>query len=125
MPWGPADFAVDQFFETVFPGYRTAAMDDERGHLVPTPYGDTVDTLLSDALPSVLAQSVPPSLCNTPLLMHTHTHTHTPTPTPAVVSGWSASCPASAVRPHPTRASRTQAHPATETCATPFDDDTT
>jgi hypothetical protein len=56
IPWDVADFAVDHVFEVIWPGYRTHDTKTERGHLVPTPFGDAVDTLLSDALPPVLAQ---------------------------------------------------------------------
>jgi hypothetical protein len=56
IPWDLADFAVDHVFETVYPGYRTYGTSDEGGHLVPTPFGDAVDTLLSDVLPSILAR---------------------------------------------------------------------
>ena len=55
QPWDVADFAADHVFESILPGYRTHDTNNERGHLVPTPYGDAADTLLSDALPSVLA----------------------------------------------------------------------
>jgi hypothetical protein len=47
---------VDHLFETIFPGYRTASMLDERGHFSRTPFGDAADTLLSDVLLSVLAR---------------------------------------------------------------------
>lgn len=41
----------------MYPGYRAGALrHDEQGYLAPTPYGDTVDVLLSDALPSVVAK---------------------------------------------------------------------
>eukprot|EP01047_Picozoa_sp_COSAG01_P039968 COSAG01_NODE_3332_length_6235_cov_3.027678_6_plen_83_part_00 len=56
IPWDIADFAVDHVFEVIWPGYRTHDTKTERGRLVPTPFGDAVDTLLSDALLSVLAQ---------------------------------------------------------------------
>ena len=56
VPYDYADYFTESVFETIFPHYRSFAMDDERGHLAPTPYGDAVDTLLGDVLPSVLAQ---------------------------------------------------------------------
>jgi hypothetical protein len=56
IPWDLSDFAVDYVFERILPGYRTHDTNDERGHLVPTPFGDAADTLLSDVLLSVLAQ---------------------------------------------------------------------
>ena len=56
IAWDGADYLADAVFDVVFPGYRGGAMNhDESYYLSPTPYGDTVDTLLNDALPSVLA----------------------------------------------------------------------
>ena len=56
IPWDEADFAVDHLFETVYPGYRESDLADESSHLAPTPFGDVVDTLLSDVHPDILAR---------------------------------------------------------------------
>ena len=56
IPYDEADFAVDHVYETTYPGYREGDTDDESSHLSPTPFGDAVDTLLSDVHPSVLAR---------------------------------------------------------------------
>jgi len=56
VPWDAADALADAMLDTVYPGYRAGAlMHDESGYIAPTPFGDAVDVLLSDALPSVLA----------------------------------------------------------------------
>jgi hypothetical protein len=56
VPWDAADALADAVIETVFPGYRAGALlHNETGYLSPTPFGDAIDVLLSDALPSVLA----------------------------------------------------------------------
>lgn len=55
LAWDAADFFLDAVFEVVYPGYRAGALrHDEQGYLAPTPYGDVIDVLLSDALPEVL-----------------------------------------------------------------------
>jgi len=57
LPWDAADYLVDAVFQLVFPGYRAGALrHDEKGYLAPTPYGDSIDVLLSDALPEVLTR---------------------------------------------------------------------
>ena len=57
IDWDAADYLADYVFELMFPGYRAGSLrHDEQGYLAPTPFGDVVDVLLSDALPSVLAQ---------------------------------------------------------------------
>ena len=56
VAWDGADYLADAVFDVCFPGYRGGAMNhDESYYLSPTPYGDSIDTLLSDALPSVMA----------------------------------------------------------------------
>ena len=56
VAWDGADYLADAVFDICFPGYRGGAMHhDESYYLSPTPYGDSIDTLLSDALPSVMA----------------------------------------------------------------------
>lgn len=56
VAWDSADYFADAVFDVVFPGYRGGAMNhDEKYYLSPTPYGDSIDTVLNDALPSVLA----------------------------------------------------------------------
>ena len=53
--WDGADYLADAVFDMAYPGYRGGAMNhDESYYLSPTPYGDSVDTILNDALPSVI-----------------------------------------------------------------------
>jgi hypothetical protein len=55
IPWDSADQFTDAILDTLYPGYRSGAlMHDESGYISPTPFGDSVDVLLSDALLSVL-----------------------------------------------------------------------
>ena len=56
LPFDASDFFADAVLDTAFPGYRAGArLRNESGYQTPTPYGDAVDVLLSDALPTVLA----------------------------------------------------------------------
>jgi len=57
QPYGPGDYWLDALLSMTYPGYQDASyFHDERGFLVPTPYGDIVDCLLSDAEPWLLQQ---------------------------------------------------------------------
>lgn len=50
LPYEPGDHFTDGVLDLVFPGYANAShFHDESGFLAPTPYGDIVDVLLSDA----------------------------------------------------------------------------
>lgn len=50
IPYGPADHGMDQVYTLFYPGYcRAGYYRDERGFITPTPLGDIVDVLLSDA----------------------------------------------------------------------------
>lgn len=50
LPYGPGDYLTDNALNLFYPGYQDSAFfHDERGFLTPTPYGDVVDCLLSDA----------------------------------------------------------------------------
>ena len=56
-PYEAADFLADGVFDLAFPGYRAAGLyHDDRFELSPTPYGDIVDVLLSDADAALLAR---------------------------------------------------------------------
>jgi len=55
LPWDAADALADAAFDEIFPGYRAGALlRNESGYITPTPYGDVMDVLLSDALLEVL-----------------------------------------------------------------------
>jgi hypothetical protein len=57
VPWDSADFLADAVLDELFPGYRAGSlMRNETGTMAPTPYGDAVDVLLSDAILPVLQQ---------------------------------------------------------------------
>lgn len=57
LPYRPGDHLTDALLSAVFPGYENCGWYfDERGGLCPTPYGDIVDCLLSDAPAEVLAR---------------------------------------------------------------------
>ena len=50
LPYGAGDHLTDGVLDTVYPGYQDASyFHDESGFIAPTPYGDMVDCLLSDA----------------------------------------------------------------------------
>lgn len=57
IPYGPGDYLMDCILDMVYPGYQDASYyRDESGFIVPTPYGDCVDCILSDAEPWLLKQ---------------------------------------------------------------------
>lgn len=50
IPYGLSDHAMDRAYDTFYPGYcQSGFYMDERGFITPTPAGDAVDVLLSDA----------------------------------------------------------------------------
>eukprot|EP00698_Gefionella_okellyi_P002196 TRINITY_DN12025_c0_g2_i1.p1 TRINITY_DN12025_c0_g2~~TRINITY_DN12025_c0_g2_i1.p1 ORF type:complete len:1044 (+),score=219.23 TRINITY_DN12025_c0_g2_i1:346-3132(+) len=50
LPFGAGDFFADGVLNMMYPGYRDASyFHDESGFMSATPFGDTVDILLSDA----------------------------------------------------------------------------
>lgn len=50
LPYGPSDYGMDRAYDLFYPGYTDSGFfRDERGFLTPTPIGDGVDVLLSDA----------------------------------------------------------------------------
>ncbi len=50
LPYGAGDYLTDGVLDMIYPGYQDASyFKDERGFLTPTPYGDAVDCLLTDA----------------------------------------------------------------------------
>ena len=56
IPYGPSDHAMDQAYDIFYPGYcRAGYFRDERGFIAPTPLGDAVDVLLSDASADVMS----------------------------------------------------------------------
>jgi hypothetical protein len=56
LPYGPADYGMDRAYDLFYPGYTDSGFyRDERGFVAPTPEGDVVDVLLSDAAPEALA----------------------------------------------------------------------
>ena len=56
LPYGPSDHGMDQAYDLFYPGYTWSGFyRDERGFITPTPEGDVVDVLLSDAGGDVLA----------------------------------------------------------------------
>ncbi|MGM0879924.1 MAG: hypothetical protein ACQEXQ_02655 [Bacillota bacterium] len=49
-PYEAHDYLTDQILDMFYPGYQNSSfIHDETGFISPTPYGDTVDCLLSDA----------------------------------------------------------------------------
>ncbi len=50
LPYEPGDYLTDGVFNLLYPGYQNSSYyHDESGFLVPAPYGDAADCLLSDA----------------------------------------------------------------------------
>jgi len=50
IPYGPGDYLTHGVLDMIYPGYEAASYyHDETGFMVPTPYGDCADSLLSDA----------------------------------------------------------------------------
>ncbi|GMV94836.1 MAG: hypothetical protein AMXMBFR82_46140 [Candidatus Hydrogenedentota bacterium] len=57
LPYEPGDYLTDNVLDLFYPGYQDSSFfHDETGFVVPTPHGDSVDCLLSDAPNWVLAQ---------------------------------------------------------------------
>jgi len=50
LPYDAGDYLTDGVLDLLYPGYQDASyFHDERGFMVPTPFGDIADCLLSDA----------------------------------------------------------------------------
>lgn len=50
LPYGPGDYLTDGLLDMFFPGYRDSSFfHNESGFMTPTPYGEGVDCILSDA----------------------------------------------------------------------------
>jgi hypothetical protein len=50
LPYEPGDYLTDGVLDMLYPGYQDSSyFHDESGFLTPTPYGDAVDCILSDA----------------------------------------------------------------------------
>ena len=57
IPYDEGDYLTDALLDLFYPGYQDASYyHDERGFQTPTPYGDSVDCLLSDAPGWLLAR---------------------------------------------------------------------
>ncbi|MCC6144341.1 MAG: hypothetical protein IT368_11095 [Candidatus Hydrogenedentes bacterium] len=57
LPYDVEDHFVNGVIDMFYPGYQDASyFHDERGFLSPTPYGDSLDCILSDAEPWLLNQ---------------------------------------------------------------------
>jgi hypothetical protein len=57
LPYEPGDFFTDAVLDLLYPGYQDSSyFHDESGFIVPTPYGDIADCLLSDAPAWLLAR---------------------------------------------------------------------
>ncbi len=57
LPYESGDYLTDNVLDLFYPGYQDSSFfHDETGFIVPTPRGDSVDCLLSDAPGWVLAQ---------------------------------------------------------------------
>ena len=57
LPYEPGDYLTDGALNLFYPGYQDSSFfHNERGFLTPTPFGDSVDCLLSDAPGWVLSQ---------------------------------------------------------------------
>jgi hypothetical protein len=50
LPYGAGDYLTDGVLDLLYPGYQNSSyFHDETGFITPTPFGDSADTLLSDA----------------------------------------------------------------------------
>lgn len=50
IPYGPGDYLNNDILDLLYPGYQDSSyFHNENGFLTPTPYGDSADSLLSDA----------------------------------------------------------------------------
>ncbi|MGI6172280.1 MAG: hypothetical protein ACOYI8_00060 [Christensenellales bacterium] len=57
LPYSEGDHQVHCIMDMLFPGYEDAGFyRDERGFETPTPYGEIMDVLMSDAAPEILAR---------------------------------------------------------------------
>lgn len=57
LPYGPGDYLTNNLFDLAYPGYQDSSyFHNEKGFMTPTPYGDCVDTLLTDAPLELLKQ---------------------------------------------------------------------
>lgn len=57
LPYEPGDYLTDGVLDLLYPGYQDSSyFHDESGFITPTPYGDSVDCLLSDAPAWLLAR---------------------------------------------------------------------
>lgn len=57
LPWNDGDRQLATLFERFYPGYREAGQHlDERGKIVPTPYGDIIEVITADASSECLQQ---------------------------------------------------------------------
>lgn len=57
IPYEKGDHQIDLFFREIFPGYQDCPyFRNEYGFLIPTPYGDIVDVLLSDVRDDILSR---------------------------------------------------------------------
>jgi len=57
MPYESGDYLTHSLLSLAYPGYEDSSYyHNEKGFLAPTPFGDTVDCLLSDASENVLRQ---------------------------------------------------------------------
>jgi hypothetical protein len=57
LPYEKGDYAIDQFFRMVWPGYEDASyLRNERGFLCDTPYGDLFDVITNRCHPDILKQ---------------------------------------------------------------------
>lgn len=57
LPYEKSDYLTDNMLNIIYPGYQDASYyHDERGFITPTPFGDMVDCLMSDAPLWVLKQ---------------------------------------------------------------------
>ena len=56
-PYSAGDYLTNDLFDLAYPGYQDSSyFHDERGFMSPTPYGDCVDSLLTDAPLELLKQ---------------------------------------------------------------------
>ncbi|NPV47205.1 MAG: hypothetical protein HPY69_09620 [Armatimonadetes bacterium] len=57
LPYEKEDYAIDQFFRLVWPGYEDCSyLRNERGFITPTPYGDIFDVVTNRCRPDILKQ---------------------------------------------------------------------
>jgi hypothetical protein len=57
LPYEKGDYAIDQFFRMVWPGYEDCSyLRNERGFICDTPYGDIFDVITNRCHPDILKQ---------------------------------------------------------------------